>query len=265
MKPKRFAVIGNPVSHSLSPQIHQSFAQQLGHRIEYERLAAPVDGFANAAKEFFDQSGTGLNVTLPFKQDAFEWVTERDVLATEAGAVNTILRRKIAFQGLNTDGVGLIRDLSRLGWAVAGKSTLVLGAGGAVRGILGPLLREGARITVANRTKSRALALQSVFAGLQTCSLDEIRPGWDIVINGTSAGRSGDSVLVDLEIVRGACCYDLDYSTTGRTPFTDSVSETARDFADGLGMLVEQAAEAYRLWHGVLPDSRQPLAQLRET
>ena len=265
MKPKRFAVIGNPVSHSLSPQIHQSFAQQFGHQIEYERLAAPVDGFADAAREFFDQGGTGLNVTLPFKQEAFEWVNERDVLATEAGAVNTILRRKIAYEGLNTDGIGLVRDLSRLGWAVAGKSVLVLGAGGAVRGILGPLLEKGARITVANRTKSRALALQSVFAGIEVCTLNETRPGWDVVINGTSAGRSGDSVLDDLEIVRGTRCYDLDYSSTGRTPFIDSVSETAHDFADGLGMLVEQAAEAYRLWHGVLPDTRQPLLQLRST
>ena len=259
----RYAVIGNPVEHSLSPRIHAHFAEAAGVRLRYDKLTAPVAGFAAAADEFFAAGGSGLNVTLPFKVDAWRWVDSRDELAEEAGAVNTIAPGG-GMRGCNTDGVGLVRDLAEnLGWPLAGARTLVLGAGGAVQGILGPLARVGAVLTVANRTRAKADRLAGQF-NVASASLDDVGEGWDLVLNGTSAGIHGDAALVAPAAVAGSRCYDLFYALDSDTPFCRwARTSAAAQTSDGLGMLVEQAAAAFFLWHGVRPDTAGVLHELR--
>ena len=260
---RRYAVIGNPVEHSLSPRIHARFAEAAGVRLRYDKLTAPVAGFAAAADEFFAAGGLGLNVTLPFKVDAWRWVDSRDELAEEAGAVNTIVPGA-GMRGCNTDGVGLVRDLAEnLGWPLAGARTLVLGAGGAVQGILGPLARAGTVLTVANRTRAKADRLAGQF-NVASASLDDVGRGWDLVLNGTSAGIHGDAALVAPAAVAGSRCYDLFYALDGDTPFCRwARAQAATQTSDGLGMLVEQAAEAFFLWHDVRPDTPDVLRELR--
>lgn len=263
MSTGRYAVIGHPIAHSLSPRIHTAFAQQSGHDLTYETVDAPAGGFAPAAKAFFDDGGLGLNVTLPFKLDAFEWVNSHDAYARQAQAVNTIRPSEAGFEGLNTDGIGLIRDIERLGWQLAQSRILILGAGGATRGILGPLIDAGATVCIANRTVAKAEALAGAFDAVDACGLDAVRADWDLVINATSAGLSGEASIVAIDAVAGARCYDLFYRLDGPTPFIDWVSPVAKASADGLGMLVEQAAEAFRLWRGCAPQTAAVLASLR--
>ncbi|MXY52208.1 MAG: shikimate dehydrogenase [Gammaproteobacteria bacterium] len=297
----QYAVIGNPVAHSLSPRIHAMFAAETAQAISYGTLTAPLDGFAAAAGEFFDGGGRGLNVTVPFKQDAWRWVTRHDAAAAASGAVNTIVPEDDAFRGCNTDGIGLVRDLSEnLGWTLAGARVLLLGAGGAARGVL-PALREAgpAEITLANRTESRALEVAARFDGLRACSLADMGEGWDIVLNATSASMGGPALGAgtvettetkegagDLSqfsrsenlperaegvlalpntCVAGAACYDLFYNLGAPTPFCAWADQHgARVCADGLGMLIEQAAEAFRLWRGVPPATRKVREALRK-
>lgn len=256
----RYAVIGNPVAHSLSPRIHGRFADQTGQDLVYARLHA--ERFRDAAERFFDDGGRGLNVTLPFKLDAFEWVRGLGAAheaAGEAEAVNTIAMTPQGLRGYNTDGVGLLRDLEgNLGIALAGRRVLVLGAGGAVRGVLGPLLRAGpACVAVANRTVARADALSGVFEGIDVAPLDGVGTDYDVVINGTSSGVQGDRPAIDAEVVEGAFCYDMFYVLHGETPFSRwSAACGAAGVAGGLGMLIEQAAEAFWIWRGVRPSTR---------
>lgn len=259
----QYAVIGNPIEHSLSPEIHSAFATHTDQNLEYERLWAPNDGFVKRVESFIKDGGLGLNVTAPFKQDAFNWVTELDPLATKAQAVNTIQidgNRRIGF---NTDGLGLVADLKRLDWQLENQKLLILGAGGATMGILQPLLDVGCEITVANRTYSKAEALQLLYPSIQICSLDKLHTGWDIVINSTSAMRVGSKLAVDTSVFEHAKCYDLTYSLDGTTPFLDSLIDVATDTSEGLGMLVEQAAEAFFIWRGIRPDTQSVLSQLR--
>lgn len=261
----RYAVVGNPVAHSLSPRIHAAFAANTGEDIEYGRLEAPVDGFVRTATTFFAEGGRGLNVTLPFKLDAWRWVDAHDAAAAASGAVNTIVLDGDTHRGCNSDGIGLVRDLTdRLGWELDGARTLVLGAGGAVQGVLGPLLDTGcAGLTIANRTREKATALAARF-GVAGSSLDDVGTGWDVVVNGTSAGLAGVGGLVPPQAVAGSRCYDLFYALDARTPFCEWAGENdARAVSDGLGMLVEQAAEAFRLWRGVHPDTAGIAESLR--
>ena len=251
---ERYAVIGNPVEHSLSPRIHAMFAAATDQAISYGTLTAPVDGFAAAADEFFDGGGRGLNVTVPFKQDAWRWVTSHDAAAAASGAVNTIVPDGDAFRGCNTDGVGLVRDLAdNLGWTLAGARVLLLGAGGAARGVLPALLDAGpAQVTLANRTESRALEVAAAFPGLLARRLADVRDGWDLVLNATSASMGGAALALPDGCVAGAACYDLFYSLDAPTPFCAWAEQRgARECADGLGMLIEQAAAAFQLWRGV--------------
>ena len=262
----RYAVIGNPVQHSLSPAIHHAFAKQTGQRLRYGKLPAPVAGFRGAAQSFFAAGGLGLSVTLPFKSEAFHWVTAAQGAAVRARAVNCIHWQDGRTLGFNTDGEGLVKDLQALGLAIAGRRLLVLGAGGAVQGILGALVDAGAKqILIANRTAARARSLAARFPGqAEAVALDGAQPAFDLVLNGTSASLQGQAALIDPALVRGAACYDLMYARDGGTPFCCwALKAGAASVADGLGMLVEQAAAMFAIWRGVRPDARAVLAQLR--
>lgn len=258
----RYAVIGRPVGHSLSPTIHAAFAEANGQSLRYDALEA--EAFAPAADEFFAAGGSGLNVTVPFKADAWAWVDERDE-AAGCGAVNTILTRDGRTLGCNTDGIGLVRDLTaNLGWGLAGARVLILGAGGAVQGIVPALQESGAAdLMIANRTRAKALALGHRF-GVAAGGLNEAGRKWDIVLNGTAASLAGDAAVVAPAVVADARCYDLFYAVDGATPFCRwAASHGAAAASDGLGMLVEQAAEAFQLWRNVRPETASVLAKLR--
>jgi shikimate dehydrogenase len=266
--PDRYAVIGNPVEHSLSPAIHAAFARQCGVTLEYSGIYAPLDDFEACVAEFFAAGGCGLNVTVPFKEEAYVWVTERDPFAAVAGAVNTIVRSTHGYLGCNTDGLGLLRDLQHNhGIALNGRRLLVLGAGGAVRGVLGPLLGANpAELVIANRTQARAEALVERLEDprLKVVSLEALRPGYDVIINGTSAGLGGSRPEIGGELIEGAFVYDMVYGESSRAYLEHAAAHGAKGVRDGLGMLVEQAAEAFLLWFGIRPDTLPVLASLRE-
>lgn len=272
----RYAVFGNPIAHSKSPQIHAAFAQQTGQVMSYDRQLVEEGEFAEAARVFFAAGGKGLNVTVPFKLDAFAFAHELSERAQLAGAVNTLKKMPDGkVFGDNTDGAGLLRDLTHnLGWAISGKRVLLLGAGGAVRGVIAPLLaQEPARLVIANRTLAKAEELVQLFnAGksaqqakvLRASSLHIHARPFDIVINGTSASLGGALPDLDPAILKpGACCYDMMYGHD-LTPFLRWAQQHGAQVADGLGMLVEQAAESFTLWRGVRPDTRPVIDSLRE-
>jgi shikimate dehydrogenase len=270
----RYAVIGNPVAHSKSPLIHAAFAQATGQMLTYERLLAPRDGFVATVERFVSEGGKGLNVTIPFKLEAYALARERSTRAASAGACNTLAWRGDHWYGDNTDGAGLLRDLIRnVGATIAARDVLVLGAGGAARGILQPLLREAPqRVVIANRTPSRAAELAAAFAGMGP--LSAIPPAavagqrFDVVINATSIGL-GNEVPRALWpaglFAPGALAYDLVYANT-TTPFLAWASEQgAAKTADGLGMLIEQAAESFARWRGLRPDTAPVFALMRSS
>jgi shikimate dehydrogenase len=266
----RYAVIGHPVEHSLSPTIHGWFAEQTGQRLEYTRLPAPPDGFARVASRFLADGGLGLNVTVPFKHEAAAWVDRLDPLAREAAAVNTIRLASAGTEGFNTDGIGLVRDIEHNhAVPLAGRRLLLIGAGGAAAGVMGPLLRCGpVSLHVANRTAERARRLVARFAAEDTrCRIAALElgatdPPYDVVINATSAGLEGLVVALAPATVRGAFCYDMVYGA--QTAFCRwSTGHGAAAAVDGIGMLVEQAAESFRIWRGLLPDTAPVLARLR--
>ncbi len=267
----RYAVFGNPVKHSRSPQIHSAFAEQCDQQLQYRAVLVEEGGFAAAADRFFGDGGRGLNITVPFKGDAFAYATELSPAAQRAGAVNTLAAEPGGtIHGYNTDGIGLMRDMvANLGWSVAGQRVLVLGAGGAVRGVLEPLLAERpAQLVLANRTLERAVALAADFAPLGSVSavgFDELSgQQFDLLINGTSASLAGElPPLPDSLLTERSCCYDMMYGA-GPTPFMRwAAQHTAWAVADGLGMLVEQAAESFFLWRGMRPRTQPVIAQLR--
>jgi shikimate dehydrogenase len=265
----RYVVIGNPIAHSKSPQIHAQFAQQTGQAMHYERLLAPLDGFADAVREFFGRGGRGANVTLPFKLEAFALADQCTVRAQAAGAVNTLLIDDGRIIGDNTDGVGLVRDIqTNAGIAIAGKRVLLLGAGGAAQGVILPLLEQGpAMLTLCNRTLSKAEELVRQFAqpNLQACAMDALADAYDIVINATSAGLSGDLPAVPGRVFdMNTFAYDMLYAAQP-TVFMQLAQAHGAMVRDGLGMLVEQAAESFYLWRGVRPDTTPVYQSLRVT
>jgi shikimate dehydrogenase len=270
----RYAVIGNPVAHSLSPEIHAAFARATGQDIAYTRLLAPLDGFREAVRAFRAAGGRGLNVTVPFKREAWRLAQVRAGYALAAGAVNTLDLGGAEIVGHNTDGIGLVRDLvENLGREIRGRRVLLMGAGGASYGVLEPLARERpAAIVVANRTVERAIALVAHFESLQPLVYERIvaRPyaelaglRFDLVINATSAGLVDElPPLPEGVFAPGALAYEMVYGKT--TPFMRFARERGAEAADGLGMLVEQAAESFRIWRGVRPQTRPVIAMLRE-
>jgi shikimate dehydrogenase len=265
---RRFAIVGHPVAHSLSPRIHLMFGQASGIDLCYERLLAPLDDFSGAASRFFAAGGSGLNVTLPFKEQAFAWVDATDRHAEHARAVNTIGVERGRHVGFNTDGLGLLSDLvDGNGFRPRGSRILILGAGGAVRGVLGPLLDAGPdEIVVANRTHERALRLVAELADprLLAVAMDAVGGQFDLVINGTSASLLGRVPVVPAAIVYGSLCYDMAYGAAPTAFCRWALDHEADKAVDGLGMLIEQAAIAFRLWHGVLPATSEVRNRLRE-
>lgn len=270
----RYAVIGHPIAHSKSPRIHAAFAVQTGEALSYEALLAPLDDFAGTWAAFRAAGGSGANVTVPFKEVAWALCDVRSRQAEQAGAVNTLkVDADGRLLGDNTDGVGLVRDISvNAGWPLAGARVLLLGAGGAARGVIGPLLAAGAALVqVANRTAVKAEVLAALFAAdgdVRACALADLSvpadaPAFDIIINATSASLQGERVSLAAGWFHAdTACYDMMYGR--ETPFLAWAREQglARR-RDGLGMLVEQAAEAFFIWRQVRPQTADLLAALR--
>ena len=275
-QPARYAVFGNPIGHSKSPAIHAAFAAQTGQDLTYEALLAPLEDFTGSVQAFIAAGGQGANVTVPFKEEAYRLATRKTERATAAGAVNTLTFTADGIVGDNTDGAGLVRDLTaNLGQSLQDKRILLLGAGGAARGVLLPLLSEHpASLIVANRTADKAerlaggSALQEV-AALLDCQLagcgypDLAGHSFDVVINATSASLGGElPPLPEGVFAPDALAYDMMYGRD--TPFLAFArAHGAARQADGLGMLVEQAAEAFAGWRGVRPGTAPVLAELR--
>jgi len=269
----QYAVIGNPVEHSFSPLIHAEFARATGQAIAYGRILAPLDGFKAAALKFRDEGGKGLNVTLPFKQEAWGVAESHAGYAREARAVNTLKFDEGRIAGHNTDGIGLTRDLvDNLGCPIRGRRVLLAGAGGASYGVMEPLLRELPQaLIVANRTLDNAIALVGHFEKLQMLAAHGVvaRPydaldgaRFDIVINATSAGLADAMPPLPRDIFApGALAYDMVYGR--RTPFMTFAADCGARAADGLGMLVEQAAESFFIWRGVRPATKPVINRLR--
>jgi shikimate dehydrogenase len=264
----RYVVIGNPVAHSRSPEIHARFARQTGEAISYERLLVEPGDFARAARAFFDSGGLGANVTLPFKVDAYAFARERTARAAQAGAVNTLAARGGAIVGDNTDGAGLVRDLTaNLGLDLAGRRILLLGAGGAARGVVAPLLALApSLLVIANRTAQRARELAAAFAAagrVEGTGLDAMGGGYDLVVNATSSSTRGEPLELPAgTFAPGATAYDMAYGPAAAAFLAGARAAGARA-ADGLGMLVEQAAESFLFWRGVRPETVPVIAALR--
>ena len=266
----RYCVFGNPVAHSRSPAIHAAFAAATGQALTYEARLAAVDGFREAVFNFRAEGGKGANVTVPFKEEAFRLSTRLSPRAERAGAVNTLAFAANEIHGDNTDGAGLVRDIEvNLGFSLAGKRILLLGAGGAARGVIAPLLAcNPAALTIANRSTDKAEALAQQFSDLAAVDAGNFAKTagrrFDAVINATSASLSGEALPLPAGIFApGSLAYDMMYGK-GETPFlTLARAQGAAHLADGLGMLVEQAAEAFLVWRGVRPDSQPVLAALR--
>lgn len=265
----RYVVIGNPVAHSLSPEIHARFAAQTGERLEYGKLLAPVGAFAQSAGAFFEGGGRGANVTLPFKVDAFRWAASRSDRASRAQAANFLVATERGVHADNTDGAGLVADLTtHLGLRLQEAAILLLGAGGAARGVLAPLLACAPRaLVVANRSAGKARELASEFGALgpvEAVALDAIPPRrFDLVINATSTSTRGETLAVPaLKWSAGMLAYDMAYGAAARAFLAPALAAGARA-SDGLGMLVEQAAESFFLWRGKRPETRAVLDELR--
>ncbi|MCS4534358.1 shikimate dehydrogenase [Neisseria montereyensis] len=264
----RYAVFGNPIAHSKSPQIHQQFALQENVAIQYDRILAEPDTFAQVIRRFFDEGGQGANITVPFKTEAYQWVDELSPRAEIAGAVNTVIPLGSGrFRGDNTDGVGLVNDIVKAcGVAVRSRRILILGAGGAVRGVVPELLAQNpAGITIANRTEAKALDLAERF-GVQALPFNQLPAGYfDIIINGTSGSLNGALPDVSVKIF-GKCllAYDMVYGAAAAGFLSFARESGAQQTADGLGMLVAQAACSYQLWRGFEPDIVPVIRYMKE-
>lgn len=265
----RYAVIGNPIAHSRSPQIHAAFARQTGQGLSYERILG--QDFVADVQAFFRGSGKGLNVTLPFKEDAFRLADECSPEAQSARAVNTLIPLAGGrLRGENTDGIGLVRDLEQQGMRLSGRRILLLGAGGAARGVLRPLLEQHpSALVIANRTPDKALVLAAELAGIGPiagCGFDDIQGGFDLIINATSAGITDQMPTIPAQaLAPGGACYDLMYTKEATAFMRWGRAHGASKVLDGLGMLVEQAAEAFFLWRGLRPDTLPVLELLRSS
>ena len=268
---KKYAVMGNPVSHSLSPVIHQMFAKQCGITLEYTAIHVETGEFESAVSQFWDRGGKGLNITVPFKLEAWQLADSRSSRAGLAGAVNTLkLEENGDVFGDNTDGVGMLRDISNnLDKTVSNAKVLVIGAGGAVRGVLGPLLdAKPSVLHIVNRTAAKACDLATIFSEFGPCTasgLDEIdETSYDIVINGTAASLQGK--VPDLPAIifsNKTLAYDMMYSKDPTSFLVWAGNNGANQLSDGLGMLVEQAAESFYIWHDVKPETIPVIQALR--
>ena len=280
----KYAVIGNPIAHSKSPQIHSSFAKQTGETMSYETLLSPLDEFVKTVTEFRQNNGKGLNVTVPFKQEAFELADELSDYAKNAGAVNTLVfRDDDTIYGTNTDGIGMVRDLLENHQSpIQGKRILLLGAGGAVRGVMQPLLMQSPKqIFIANRTPERAIELatdmHSVISQLNaefscelsSCKLsgggfEDIDGEFDLIINGTAASLQGIMPPIPKScLAAGAHCYDMMYGGKPSAFENWCEDQGAAKIMNGLGMLVEQAAESFSIWRDKMPDTKPVLEAMR--
>ena len=272
----RYGVFGNPIAHSKSPLIHGQFARQTGSDLSYAAMLAPREDFVGEVRRFIAAGGCGANVTLPFKEEAYRLADELSARAQAAGAVNTLSFSSGRTYGDNTDGAGLVRDLrANLELQVAGCRVLLLGAGGAARGVLLPLLLEGpAELLLANRTADKAQQLVAEFNRLPSCAV-ETKPqaialadlagtSFDLVINATSAGLDGAPLpLPDSLFAADTLAYDMLYGR--ETAFMKQARQLGARVADGLGMLVEQAAEAFYVWRGIRPLTEPVLRSLRDS
>jgi len=269
--PDLYGVIGHPVSHSRSPQIHRLFASQTGQNMDYVLLDAEPGEFVDVVNEFRDRGGKGLNVTVPFKEEAYAIAARCSERARLAGAVNTLAWLDGELIGDNTDGAGLTRDLeANLGANIEGASVLLVGAGGAARGVVAPLLDRGARsLVVANRTPERAAELVARFGSsprLRSMALGDVCDPFDLVVNATSASLKGQVPAIPAAAVGTTTfCYDMMYATEPTAFLLWARDHGAGGVADGLGMLVEQAAESFFLWRGIRPDTRAVLKQMRSS
>jgi shikimate dehydrogenase len=280
----RYAVFGQPIAHSLSPRIHALFGEQLGIAVDYRAIEAGRDAFASALAAFARAGGAGANVTLPLKQDAAALCVSLSARARRCGSVNTLVREGDGWHGDSTDGSGFLRDLvERVRFDPRGSRVLLLGAGGAARAVAFALADAGAgELTIANRTHRRAEALASGLAAdaplpsaagarpAQACAWDDLYrlaargAAFDLVVNATAAGHAGAAFAALPALAANAICHDLSYGAAAR-PFLDWARRAgAGQVRDGLGMLVEQAAESFALWHGRRPETGDVLACLRE-
>ena len=267
----KYLVLGNPIDHSLSPSIHRMFAQQTKIEITYDKKLVAINQFDREIDSLVEKGFRGFNVTVPFKEDAFAKVNMANDCASAAQAVNTIkVTGDSDLYGFNTDGVGLIRDLvDRMGLTLSSSRILVIGAGGAAKGVVAALLGHGPdSIVIANRTMEKAKKLVTQFkeinqdAVIKCLELDKLDDGFDLIINSTSIGLAGEFNLVDDHVVKKKFCYDLAYGASARfASWARNVG--ALKVADGLGMLVEQAAESFFIWRGLRPETEQVLDTIR--
>ena len=274
MSIEKFAVIGHPIEHSKSPVIHQAFASQFGKSMSYEKILSPLDGFSETVNRLRTEGYLGVNITVPFKFEAFEASHALSERATAAGAVNTLSFKGQQIIGDNTDGCGLVNDILKH-WqrTVSGQKILLLGAGGAAQGVMLPLLaQKPALLTVANRSLDKAQAMARRFeAGAQSHQVKlavqtfaDLAENYDIVINATSAGLQAEALPVnDAIFSQHTLAYDMMYGR--ETPFMQQARAAKAQVADGLGMLVEQAAEAFYIWHGLRPDTSPVIQSFRQS
>lgn len=266
----RYAVFGNPIGHSKSPFIHTLFARQTNQSLVYTAESAPVDGFTDAAKVFFAEGGKGCNITMPFKEDAYQFASRLTERAQLAGAVNTLKKLDDGeIIGDNTDGAGLVQDLLQHQVVLEGARILIIGAGGAARGVIKPLLdQKPASLTITNRTFSKAQELAELFVShgpIVAKEMESIDEEYDVIINSTSASLSGELPAISSSIfAANSTSYDMIYGK-GVTSFNLWARENGAAHAyDGLGMLVGQAAESFMLWRGLRPGAKQILRELRK-
>ncbi|MHA3053716.1 shikimate dehydrogenase [Acinetobacter sp. ANC 4633] len=257
---KQFAVVGNPIEHSRSPELHHAFAQKSGIDLTYNKRLAPLDGFEHNIQDFFQAGGIGLNVTVPFKEQAFALCQQLTERAKIAKAVNTLWMQDGQLYGDNTDGQGLVNAILALGWSLKNSKILILGAGGATRGVIYPLAQAGAKqIVIANRTLARAEQLitdlqQAVpNTELSATGLDHLSGEFDLVINATSASLTGDALQLPAQL-KFSHAYEMAYGKP--SSFLDQAAQRQVPYSDGFGMLVGQAVEAFAIWNGVKPELR---------
>ena len=273
MTVNKYAVIGNPIEHSKSPQIHSEFARQEGVQIDYQRILADDTNFVDIVDDFKTSGGLGLNVTLPFKVKAFEQCVQVNDYAKAAKAVNTIhFNEQGEWIGANTDGIGLLKDLAtNHNLSLSNKKILVMGAGGATRGILLPILLENpAEVVIVNRSVDKAVSLAATFSNqgnINACAYTELGDVvFDLVINATSTSISDTLPPIPDEIVNSeSTCYDLFYSDANTSFMNWANNQRVKTSCDGLGMLIEQAAESYFIWRGFKPNTKEVYKQLRLT
>ena len=266
----QYAVIGNPIAHSKSPLIHQAFARQLGQEIRYERILAPLDGFVDTVQALRSQDFSGVNVTVPFKLEAFQLADHLTARAHDAGAVNTLIFNNEGITGDNTDGAGIVRDIEHnLHVQIAGKRILLVGAGGAAEGVLHPILAcVPALLVITNRTLEKAISMvkkvEHQLVPVVACTFgDLVGQTFDIVINATSAGLT-DSVLALPDNIFASECLAYDMMYGRETPFMALARGQGAQVVDGLGMLVEQAAEAFYVWRGIRPATQTVMQEIRD-